>query len=402
MVPALVVDGGNAIQLLPGTGTIGDDGKPVGLLTYGAWLPRYGAARHYLQFGSNHIKHRAQVWAELEYWKREIYNQRDQCWKDNFDFWRVVGLKSGDAPRPTTFTSHTAAPQRGQPPQVRKYSYPDAGKPHIWVRGWVFESGQNMSGKHDERVFFVADGHPQAGLLKLKLEDVHKAGWCHLIKNYQDEHERDIKNGITRPSALPNYCRFSRHINPGPGDAARQRERELRDGDLLYAAVKRHGSGFELVSLAPVMIPRELFKLAPRSLVEKNLLPATAPGELSPADRVFGWMGGKAGQHKGQLRVTPVACRQGEAAVEKLEPGVTLAILGGAKAGQFRFNVGDKDGSPLATVAKSEGYSNAESQGLRGRRVYPTQRQAVLPGYFQANANSDESAGRVNGQNVYR
>jgi CRISPR/Cas system CSM-associated protein Csm3 (group 7 of RAMP superfamily) len=121
---------------------------------------------------------------------------------------------------------------------------------------------------------------------------------------------------------------------------------------------------------------------SPRQLLEAtlpSLLPATRPEELSPADRVFGWVAeSRTGRevetaHRGQLRLGPVRWLEGKP-VTFPEP-LPLAILSSPKPNQVRFYLGDLvEGR---SVAQPDGRSDVQAgydeagRTLRGRKVYP-------------------------------
>jgi CRISPR/Cas system CSM-associated protein Csm3 (group 7 of RAMP superfamily) len=131
-------------------------------------------------------------------------------------------------------------------------------------------------------------------------------------------------------------------------------------------------------ALFPVTISRSLYTLSPEEMLEPSLRPAKELSELSPADRVFGWVrqqqgGGAAGAYKGNLRIHDVQCLSvSEQVIERFgEQGFPLAILGQPKPQQTRFYTAkDQRGTPLEPkVSKASGYENGA--GLRGRKVYP-------------------------------
>lgn len=120
-------------------------------------------------------------------------------------------------------------------------------------------------------------------------------------------------------------------------------------------------------------------------IMDSLLLPATVLAELSPADRVFGWVRPDSddtsaqgrGARRGLLRVGPVTCTSAvDDAVEEFSPpGVPLAILSTPKPQQGRFYVartpaGEAQGDGLSK--EEAGY--ASGKGLRGRKVYPHHR----------------------------
>ncbi len=143
--------------------------------------------------------------------------------------------------------------------------------------------------------------------------------------------------------------------------------------------------------------------VAPQDMVPEKLRPATDFGELSPADRVFGWVRQRGKKRpdawRGQLRIRTIRCEglktgnepvdaDGEV-VKPFAPPLPLAILSAPKVAQARFYVGTADGKPLGNeelpglgVYKAAGISKdayfekvsppaSPLRQLRGRKVYP-------------------------------
>lgn len=128
------------------------------------------------------------------------------------------------------------------------------------------------------------------------------------------------------------------------------------------------------------------FDASPWDLLDESLRPAMTIDDLSPADRVFGWV--KSDRQvddstnpasgsvavRGLLRISPVVCESSvDDAIQSFPgDGVPLAILSTPKPQQGRFYV--------ATSPKGEAQQNglskidagyAKDKGLRGRKVYP-------------------------------
>lgn len=148
------------------------------------------------------------------------------------------------------------------------------------------------------------------------------------------------------------------------------------------------------------------YSFTPQDLLDQSLLVANELDKLSPADRVFGWVNKKGhGQFKGQLHIGAVTCLQGTTAIEPLGngQGIPLAILGAPKPAQARFYAAkNSKGEPLDKgSAKSSAYG--KNQGLRGRKVYPHQKQATHNDYWDANtSNAKAITVPIGGQAVYR
>lgn len=382
MVPARIerdAAGQLHVRLEPGTSEIGrTDGMPRGPMC-AAWLRSYGPARK--NWGPL-WKHGAKVWAYVTLWRHE---------RPNFEFWNVVALRDGAGPRPTDAPVDDRRPWPKAKPMSPSHGH--------WVWGHVCLTKRNIDNKHDERVFFTDTSHPQSSHLLLPLTQDLEQSWERLISDYQEIHAEEIARGAVRPPALRSDTEWSRQIVGGASES------KLRDGTCAYALVApAHGGGFKVLGLYPVMIPRELYALAPGEFPCLRSLRASAtPERLSPSERVFGWVGQNGeGGYRGHVRIGPLACdkwvgqERGENAIEEFgEPGVPLAILGQPKPQQLRFYVAqDTQGTPLPRGAdKTDGYQ--DGQGLRGRKVYP--HHAQLPAdYWRSppDYRADGSAGR--------
>lgn len=140
---------------------------------------------------------------------------------------------------------------------------------------------------------------------------------------------------------------------------------------------------------------KKFYQYPPAELLPKTLKPSDALDSLSPADRVFGWVGQavkKNNAYRGQVRFGVVMCKSNDA-IEYFEKDdhekwLPLQILGEPKPQQGRFYVAkDKSGNAQSQGLTTEqaGY-NDSSKGLRGRKVYP--HHANLPaGYWIAGAD---------------
>jgi CRISPR-associated protein (TIGR03986 family) len=351
---------GNEVKLL--FGTTSDipkwNGKrwqiPNNQPMYAAWLPRYrnrhGTCHNLRYHGMTHGD-RVKVWLEL-------YQKQDKNRRVIFTYWLVREI--------VPFEQSLGA----QPAKGKTYgSHVPAGQPMIKTDGYVCITNRNIENKHDERVFFCYNSTTQH---KETFAHLCK-DWEYLINNYQEIHAGQARE---------NNLEWSRHVLGG------QNEQNLTNGTLCYAYVVKNTKGnYEVKCLYPVMISRAIFDLSPDTLLspdskdknEKDLLRlklAENLKDLSPADRVFGWVNqnGK-GSYKGQLRIISVKCESDDAVQqfdkEPFPTGLPLAILGEPKPQQVRFYVAETPkGEPLPNrTKKAEGYR--EGQGLRGRKVYP-------------------------------
>lgn len=374
------------IRLLTGTSGVGNDGKPSGPM-YAAWLPRYDrggmVAGWAVRYTGGHLPahgDKIQCWLELFQHHKWVWTDRARGQGKHvadFQYWRVrqvarVGESLGPAPGATG-------------PAGRQYGrswHEPAGQPLKQVWGWVCITNANINRKHDERVFFVGGA---AVLVPFPVTDKHRSMWRELIQNYQSIHTEDLKKRRARHQQPDQY------LGSEPGQTAWSRhvyteaDRNLVDGTLCYVRLNANQSDVE--AIFPVMIARELYDTSPWDLLHASLRPATTIDQLSPADRVFGWVkvdadsGRRAKDERvaarGLLRVGPVRCESStiDAVEQFAAPGVPLAILSAPKPQQGRFYVaqsqnGEAQSDNLSKTAA--GYS--PGKGLRGRKVYPHQR----------------------------
>jgi CRISPR-associated protein (TIGR03986 family) len=365
---------------------------------YAAWLGMY--APHARNWGPL-AAHGRKVWAYVTPWEHR---------NPNFQFWNVAELvdgddgDDGDAPKPT----HQPRDQRR--PWQKASPLTNAGGQ--WVLGYVCITHQNINRKHDERVFFVGDHHPLSHNLRIPMPmengvNVLARAWRDLIQSYQDAHEDKAvwgrRGGGGRPASPEEYLggepgktAWSRHVildGKPRRDSSRTPQtdaRALQSGDLCYARVERVRGQLRVVGLYPVMIARELFSMSPEECLDASLRPARIMDDLSPADRVFGWVSADAeatarrhkekglpGQapvgYRGQLRIGQVTCQTPDCIDRHGEGGVPLAILSTPKPAQAGFYSAHSNGNPVEH--KNSGYQ--ATQILRGRKVYPHHRHVA-------------------------
>jgi CRISPR-associated protein (TIGR03986 family) len=241
--------------------------------------------------------------------------------------------------------------------------------------GYFCVTGHNIANKHDERVFFTPpDVKPRTGPLKHEW----KVQWKALIADYLAKAEvaRKTRNGASDRDFLgtePGKTAFSRHVWD-------ETMWDLRPGTLCYARIDTRG---QVSGLYPVMIARELAEAPPEEFLPNTLQPAATLDDLSPADRVFGWVrqnegdgeAGPGGAWRGQLRIRSIVCLSSvdEAKESFREPGLPLAILSAPKPEQARFYLGDRVGASQGDgLTKLEAaYCRPDAKRLRGRKVYP-------------------------------
>ena len=236
-----------------------------------------------------------------------------------------------------------------------------------WKKGWVCVTGANIQDKMNERVFLENTSDE----LILVTPEI-KSLWEELIKNYQQTHIKDLKTRQRQGKKPSDYLghksvdtAWSKHIWD-------KNELKFDEGTLCYVEFDDRG---EIIAIQPVTISRRLYTFSPEKLLDKSLKPPTKMDELSPADRVFGWVKQKGnGSYKGNLRINSMSCDTKNSILSFGKDGFPLNILGKPQESQAKFyQAQDKEGTPLSNgIQKEEGYSN-QNQGLRGRKVYPHQ-----------------------------
>lgn len=286
-------------------------------------------------------------------------------------------------------------PQHGDPVWVDlkdgvvtriKLRNPDLPSSGNWQKGWVCITGANIRGKQYERVFIENSSNQL-----IPITSQIKTLWRELIDNYQETHEKDLekrRKDNQQPQAYlgnePGKTGWSRHVYDST-------EKELHEGTLCYVEL----DGTQVNALIPVSISRRLYSVSPEKLLDDSLKPALDIKQLSPADRVFGWVrqkegGGSEGAYKGHLQIHSVQCenRPVNQLIEDFgNKGLPLNILGQPKPQQARFYVAGEGGKPLKPeIEKKDGYS--ESFSLRGRKVYP--HHANLPPQYWASQYWDD------------
>ncbi len=411
---------------------------------YAAWLPFRGAR---ILAKGNQYKHGAVVDVKL---------QLIQHTNPHFRFWEVVAIKGI-----SEVWSESEKRQRAKQTNERNYVPAEReGRPvFTWGRGYVCRTNHNIKNKHDERVFFVgADDEREiddavGAVSRVPIGEPVAGRWRELIRECQNLHQDAIEKRIKERIKPSTYVRarnpneedqpaFSRHTYEADVD-------KLDHGTLAYALLEVGPNGQAKLSakklptiaaLFPVMIGRELGNWSPYDMLQEELRPATNIDQLSPADRVFGWVRDERANRtggskppsdlpppaawKGQLRIGPIGCDgvfddRGEALKEngRAAPaiqsvgdnnGLPLAILSTPKPSQARFYAArDKKGTPFENGADilQKGYferrppqNDAPQAGLRGRKVYPHHRAAgsVFRDYWNpSEAWKDAGAGEL-------
>jgi CRISPR-associated protein (TIGR03986 family) len=275
---------------------------------------------------------------------------------------RKVGLKYPDESLPkhgdAVWVQYKKIKAGAEVQKIKKRSETDSKQPG-WIAGWVCINGANISGKVFERVFLDTPNEP--------LIPVDKSLWEELIRNYQDIHKKELekraKDGKKPSDYLgnkPGQTAWSRHVYS-------KEDLNLRHGTLCYAEIENS----TIKAIFPVMISRQLFECSPLDLLDESLRPAKSLDQLSPADRVFGWVNQKgSGAYRGQIRIGSIKTERTDA-VKKFND-LPLNILGQPKPQQGRFYVAESPSGEAQTQKRdNENAGYKSGHGLRGRKVYP-------------------------------
>jgi|GEM_PF-404250 len=402
MVPVRI-EGGSAQPCLGfNTGlpkqTQKDRWQPPGQLMYAAWVPAYGARNVTPLPNIAAFRHGQPVVAWVEKWERHAPRKDGSDMQLTCRYYRVLSM--ADAGEEAALRAKAVRQSPPAPPDAdrlrgenngrlpRSHHCPTGEDPQV-ITGWYCQTGRNMNNKKFERLFFNdPDVDPEMLPAPLAISKRDKTAWRQLVENYQTTHRTEIENGITKPPALDDdRCTWSRHLSDR---TTWEQEATLGDGTLCYAILDGTARAARIVGLYPVMIGRRLFEHPPQDFLDDALKPATSLSELSPADRVFGWVAQETDKpghterlraYKGNLRVGPVALADAgdhpvnRTPVETFDgAGLPLAILGQPKPQQGRFYLGNPDGTPQQAGITAEAAGYTKSQGgkrLRGRKVYP-------------------------------
>lgn len=259
------------------------------------------------------------------------------------------------------------------------------------VQGWLSATGHSIGSKHDERLF-VEGPDPE----DVPITPEHERYWRSVLRAY------DLAQGYNDPNAT-----YSRDAKPGARGVVRSFHvpsdpelRTLPNGTLVY--VKYDDDTNTITEVHPVMIGRLPFDAAPDKLLHESLRPTQDRDQLSPADRLFGWVppgrredgaetNDGASGYRGRLRVKSITCTTDDWRPPSFpSDGVTLAPLSSPKPTQFRFYASpDQTGTPMPRQAKKdEGY--AAGGGLRGRKMYRWREEN--PEYWQPTKGQNDPA----------
>lgn len=288
--------------------------------------------------------------------------------------------------------------------------------PTGWEPGFAHVTGQDINRKHCERVFIrkfrsVTDG-AQIATPRASWDDrapdprpvsTTKARWDELIADYRDAHtDAELWN---RTDNRGRRVGPERYLGRDPGQTAWSAhiwdKEPWNFGPGAQGYARLDSAGQEIVSVYPVLISRDLFPVAPGALLPADMRPALTTSQMSPADRVFGWVPEQRGRdgalppYRGHVRISAGECQTANAIQSFPGDGLPLAILGAPKPRQARFYVGRGDGTAQADglTRLAAGYANGKL--LRGRKVYPHHR-GLPTRHWQDPTRDDVAAGETN------
>lgn len=375
LTPAVVherADGTKVFRLCRGDDDWARHSRSGKQAQYAALVPAYGDERVHrlgdLATGPLSKHHGAEVYA------RAVLPRHGGKGEGNPRTWRVTHLARTEQ----EILAHlrtTAEPSR---PHGR----------HRIVRGWLYAAGRSIDKKRYERLFVETPG------LDIPITPEHERYWRSVLRAYDLAQDyNDPRATYRRAPAKADRIDRSWHV--------RHIEKlwTLPAGTLVF--VKYDETNNEITEVHPVMVGRLPFTAAPDELLHESLRPARERDQLSPADRLFGWVPPGRGDgdtndgasgYRGRLRVRSITCCTDDWRPPSFPPdGVTLAPLSSPKPTQFRFYAASdqKTGMPMRRgVAKADGY--AAGGGLRGRKMYRWREET--PEYWQPTRSKDDPA----------
>lgn len=392
VVPAVVEDdgrGGRVFRLCRGDQAWSAPGQRGNLVQPAAWVPAHGTQGRHLHLvgglrGKLSDLHGQQVAARVC-----LYQYVGQRRPLRFQVWRVTHLAPDLAalkaaleatpPRDSQAPSRSLSLVAGAPAGTA-----GAARTTRLVTGRLSITGHSIHNKHDER-FFV---HTKDDV-RIPVQDHHDEFWQSVLDAYTAAKDYNT---------VPNGLERSRHVI----DAAALRG--LPPGTPVYVTL---GSEMAVTGVHPVMIGRLPFDRSPASLLDPSLQPATKAEQLSPADRLFGWVPTRSTQdrrrgssgYRGRLSVRSITCTDDDWQAVLPGDGVVLAPLSGPKPTQFRFYAArDQQGSPVPPKAdKKSGY--VAEAGLRGRKTY---RWPAVPDAYWQPRSAEQDRAVVPGTRRYR
>ena len=380
LIPAIIENGSSPGKLMARlyTGTSRPtadgpkkDGSDQERAMYAAMLTLYGTKELRSECDSGYTpKTGHEVWAQIVLCKHN---------KPFYLYWKVIKVWPTD--KYFKEPAQVATPESGK----WKSLYTNRKKPFVRVvKGRVLITNENMGNKHDERIFFV-EGVNAKNPIKCDVTDLQDA-WRMRIQSYRAAHRKDeiLHRRDRRGNSVKAWEKFGNNTGETAWSPHQYQSDadELKPGDMVYARCEIDDSNGEIKKiedLFPVMISRELYEKSPVSLLGSSLEPASTISELSPADRLFGWVPSQKqdqsqsseGGYKSRIRVVCEDNVRSDTTESFSGGALPLAILGQPKPAQGRFYVAkNKKGIPQDKDTSKEAAGYSGNKGLRGRKQY--------------------------------
>lgn len=226
-----------------------------------------------------------------------------------------------------------------------------------YVPGYYYKSGENSYNKHDERFFYRNEPENSVFEEKKELDDLIVKKYEQLLGNYVEVNS-DSDNKIKPKSKPPEH---SRHV--------KQKEKELKDGDLVYVKMSKDYQQVE--AMYPVQISRVQYKHSILNLIKEHhehLLHCNNSEKLCPACRTFGWVSDTVAGEGAALK-SRVSFSSGELEDGSLTPNTyILRPLDKPKPTTVPFYL--KKPGANRKMGKHDNYNNPENVEIRGRKFY--------------------------------
>lgn len=267
-----------------------------------------------------------------------------------FHMWRVSDLSLTEANLPDN-------------PRNPENSDWNADFEPVRVKGIIHWTDGRFQRKHDERLVVTEVLKDDSKFASVEIDRIligpsAMREWTATIESYLRAHETESE---TEKRSLATYVR----------DAQRW---SLEPGRTMHVICDQNRVA---TKVTPAMIGRDVFPRSPREVAGTGHLPARTPDELSPADRVFGWVaekrdGREGAAMKGHLRVTAPRVVTGPTeSVTAAPSGATwLTTLNGPKPSQYRFYAIGKDWVYLDNKERDVKDGFVDGHSLRGRKFY--------------------------------
>lgn len=255
----------------------------------------------------------------------------------------------------------------------------DAHATQLVVRGRLHNTGHTISGKKFERILVeeICQSDTYIPNLDQLLANKKATAVGNQWGRLRDTWQAQIDSMSGKPGTDNSGNRLALapyNADKTAGKAQLDAWKALKPDQTLFAAVENG----RVVKMYPGMITREMRDHRAIDLVPERFRPAQSEGEMSPADRVFGWVAnGKPegpSAYRGLLAVGGVRCIDDDPIA--VFPAIRLATLGEPKSSQFRFYTRAKRHNPkqqpgvVGAIEVRDGFNPAEHT-LAGHKVYP-------------------------------